>query len=362
MIDHERWMHRCLQLARLGAGAAAPNPMVGALLVQGDRILAEGWHERPGEPHAEVNCLRAFGDRPVPGDATLYVNLEPCSHHGRTPPCADLLIERAVKHVVISLRDPFREVSGRGVERLRAAGIDVTMGIIEHEARLLNRRFLTSVEQGRPYIILKWAKSSDGFLDRHPRNERGVQRISSPDTDVLVHRWRSEEQAILVGSRTVINDDPQLTVRHVDGRSPLRVVLDRENQATANSRVFDGSAPTLLITSSPRGDVNVEQHPISLIDDPIDALLTELHRREIRSLLVEGGARLLGHFIKSDRWDEARVITGGPVFGRGTKAPVIDRLAVHSFENAGDRIELFIRDRSVAEFAGVAAMMDHRPR
>lgn len=355
-------MQRCLQLARLGAGTAAPNPMVGAVLVHGDRLLAEGWHQRPGGPHAEVNCLRAFGDRAIPTDAILYVNLEPCSHHGKTPPCVDLIIERAVKHVVISHRDPFPEVSGRGVDRLRAAGIEVADGIMEKEARWLNRRFLTSIELGRPYIILKWAQSSDGFLDQHPRIARGVQRISSPDTDVLVHRWRSEEQAILVGSRTVVNDDPQLTVRHVDGRSPLRVVLDRDHLAPANSKVFDGAIPSLLITTSQRSDVKAEQHLINRTDGPIDALLRELHRRQVRSLLVEGGAELLGHFINSDRWDEARVITGTTIFGNGTKAPVLDRSAVHSFESAGDRIDLFVRDRSVAEVASATAAMDQRSR
>lgn len=332
-------MQRCLRLARLGAGSAAPNPLVGAVLVHGDRILAEGWHKIAGGPHAEVECFSAFGDGPVPEDAILYVNLEPCSHHGRTPPCADLLIERRVKHVVVGQMDPFPQVAGQGIQRLKDAGIAVTLDVLKDECRWTQRRFLTSVEKGRPYIVLKWAHSADGFLDKHPRGERGVQRISSPETDVLVHRWRSEEQAILVGSRTVVNDDPSLTVRHVEGRKPLRIVLDRSGIAPMGSKVFDGTASTLLFTGAPRPALDVEQVVIG-DEDPIDQMLSELHRRSIRSVLIEGGAELLGHFIKRGLWDEARVITGEAVFGAGTPAPELDGSLVHSEVIGMDRIDL----------------------
>ncbi|HEX2617483.1 MAG TPA: bifunctional diaminohydroxyphosphoribosylaminopyrimidine deaminase/5-amino-6-(5-phosphoribosylamino)uracil reductase RibD, partial [Flavobacteriales bacterium] len=196
---HDRWMARCLQLARNGLGRTAPNPLVGAVLVQGDRLLAEGWHHELGAPHAEAECLRAFGDAPVPADATMYVSLEPCAHHGRTPPCADLLIARGVKRVVIGVVDPNPLVSGKGIAKLRDAGVEVITGVEEAACRWTNRRFLTAFEQQRPYVILKWAASADGFLDKHPRSGVGVQRISSQATNVLVHRWRSEEQAILVG-------------------------------------------------------------------------------------------------------------------------------------------------------------------
>lgn len=354
MADHERWMRRCLQLARLGASSAAPNPMVGAVLVQGDRLLGEGWHEQAGGAHAEVACLRALGNGPLPTDAVMYVNLEPCSHHGRTPPCADLLIERGVKHVVVAHNDPFPEVSGRGIARLRAAGVDVREGILRDEARWTNRRFLTSIEQGRPYIILKWAQSADGFLDQQPREERLVQRISGPETDVLVHRWRSEEQAILVGSRTVINDDPQLTVRHIAGRSPLRVVIDRRNKLPFGSRIFDVAAPTLLLTANPRKDVSIEQHVLRSGEDPIDALLIQLHRRQVRSLLVEGGGELLRHFIERGIWDEVRMITGTPVLRNGTVAPAFGAPVARSFNVMGDRIELFMRKNSAFDGACAA--------
>lgn len=344
MHDHAHWMRRCLQLARLGASGVAPNPMVGAVLVQGDRLLAEGWHQRAGGPHAEVECLRAFGDGPVPEDAVLYVNLEPCDHHGRTPPCTELLIGRGVKKVVIAHTDPFPAVGGRGVARLRDAGVDVIVGPEEAQARWTNRRFLHSIGKGRPYIVLKWARSADGLLDRHPRTGRNVQRISDPATDVLVHRWRSEEDAILVGSRTVVNDDPRLDVRHVQGRPPLRVVIDRETRTPAASKVFDGSAATLLFTSRVRPELPVEQYVLGLIDDPLDHLLAELHRRSIRSVLVEGGAGLLGRSIGRGLWDEARVISGRTSFKEGTPAPVM-RDPLRSFDHAADRIDLFVNAR-----------------
>ncbi|MBK8500331.1 MAG: bifunctional diaminohydroxyphosphoribosylaminopyrimidine deaminase/5-amino-6-(5-phosphoribosylamino)uracil reductase RibD [Flavobacteriales bacterium] len=343
MHDHSHWMQRCLALANNGAASAAPNPMVGAVLVHEDRILAEGWHQHDGGPHAEVNCLRAFGDAPVPHGAVLYVNLEPCAHHGRTPPCADLLIARRVKRVVIAHSDPHPAVSGRGVERLEHAGVRVINGIEEMQARWLNRRFLASVMEQRPYIILKWARSADGYLDRHPRSAREVQRISSQATDVLVHRWRSEEQAILVGSRTVVNDNPRLTVRHVEGRSPLRLVIDRQGIIPSDSSILDGSAPTLVFTAADRAPLGAAQ---SIAIEPditiIEQVLAELQRRSIRSLLVEGGAEMIGHFIASGLWDEARMVVGEVEFGRGTPSPTIVGPAARTIRSGPDHIHLYV--------------------
>jgi diaminohydroxyphosphoribosylaminopyrimidine deaminase/5-amino-6-(5-phosphoribosylamino)uracil reductase len=338
-MKSEELIQRCIQLALNGAGTAAPNPMVGAVMVQGDRILAEGWHRAVGGPHAEVECLKVFVDGPVPDNAVMYVNLEPCAHHGRTPPCADLLIARGVRTVVIGCEDPNPLVKGQGIARMRAAGMHVTVGVREAESRWLNRRFITSIEQQRPYVVLKWATSADGFLDDHGR----TARISSAPTDVLVHRWRAEEQAILVGSRTVLNDDPQLTVRHVDGRQPLRVVIDRTNKAPATARVFDGAAPSLLITSTERTDITCDQVVITSADDPIERLMNELHKRNIRSLLVEGGAALLHQFIERGRWDEARVIHCPAVFGAGTKAPQLTTAPVAKQRVGVDTITLHVR-------------------
>ncbi len=312
--------------------------MVGSVLVQGDRILAEGWHQQPGGPHAERACLSRFGDGPIPPDATLYVSLEPCAHQGRTPPCADLLIARGVKRVVVAHRDPYPAVNGEGLRRLKAHGIDVTEGVLEAEARWLNRRFLTSVVKQRPYIVLKWARSADGLLDDHGR----AVRISAGATDALVHRWRTEEQAILVGSRTVVNDDPRLDARHVEGRSPLRVVIDRSGITPAGSRVFDGSSATLLLTEVIRPGLKAEQCLVPSDTDPLDALFGELHRRQVRSVLVEGGAELLGHFIRRGIWDEARLITGSARFSEGTLAPRIDPTPARTLAIGPDRVELFV--------------------
>ncbi len=323
-------------------GGVAPNPMVGAVLVVDGQALAEGWHQRAGGPHAEVMCLERWGEMEVPAEATLYVNLEPCDHQGRTPPCSKLLIERGVKNVVVAHADPYPAVAGKGIARLRTAGVNVTVGVDEGEARWTNRRFLTSVERERPYVILKWAQSTDGFLDKHPRSERGVHRVSDPATDVLVHRWRSEEQAILVGSRTVLNDDPRLDVRHVEGRSPLRVVLDRSARTPSASRVFDGTLPTLLFTSQHRASLDCEQSILPSAPDPLDHMLAELHRRGIRSLLVEGGGELLSHFVRRGLWDEARVITGRVPFGAGTIAPVLPSTKARSFDHAQDVIDLHV--------------------
>ncbi|MBK9149381.1 MAG: bifunctional diaminohydroxyphosphoribosylaminopyrimidine deaminase/5-amino-6-(5-phosphoribosylamino)uracil reductase RibD [Flavobacteriales bacterium] len=346
MGTHEHWMRRCLQLARLGAGSAAPNPMVGAVLVHEGRVLAEGWHRTPGTAHAERACLDSINSMDVPGDAVMHLNLEPCAHQGRTPPCADLLIARGVRRVVIAHRDPFAEVNGKGIARLIAAGTEVTEGVLADEARWMNRRFITSIIEARPYVILKWAQSRDGFIDRSPRMQRGSQRISSPETDALVHRWRSEEQAILVGSRTVVNDDPRLDVRHVDGRQPLRVVLDRCGAAPLGSNVFEGTNSTLLFTAKERAGIAAEQVVVQDHEDPIDRMLGELHARAVRSVLIEGGAELLGHFMRRGLWDEARVITGDIVLGHGTAAPEPPAAAVRSIEHGTDRIDLLInRDR-----------------
>ncbi len=338
-VTSEDRIRRCMQLALNGAATVAPNPMVGAVLVQGDRILAEGWHRAVGGPHAEVECLRAFGEANVPEDAVMYVNLEPCAHHGRTPPCADLLIARGVRSVVIGCGDPNPLVKGQGIARLRAAGVHVTLGVCEAESRWLNRRFITSIELHRPIVVLKWAASADGYMDEHGR----TARISNAASDVLVHRWRSEEQAILVGSRTVINDDPQLTVRRVAGRQPLRVVIDRQNNAAAHARILDTSAPTLLITGMERKDVGCDQLVIASSDDPIDRTLGELHARNILSVLVEGGATLLKHFIARELWDEARVIRGTSVLGAGTVAPTMPMEAAAVRSVASDTISLYVR-------------------
>lgn len=335
----ERWMQRCLQLAAHGAGHAAPNPMVGAVLVRKGLILSEGWHHERGRPHAEVECLHRYGAGAIPQDAILYVSLEPCVHTGLTPPCTDLIIRRHVRTVVVGCTDPNPKVAGKGLARMRKAGIQVTAGVLEEACRWQDRRFLTAMEHQRPYVILKWARSSDGFLDANG----APARISCVETDVRVHRWRSEEQAILVGSRTVLNDNPRLTTRLVAGRSPLRVVLDRKGATPAGARIFDGSAPTLLFSGSTRSLQGIDQ--VVLPDDrrPLAAIMAELHARQIRSVLVEGGAQLLGHFLEEDLWDEVREIVGPGVLVNGTRAPRMQRAPQRSIVSGADRIHFHFR-------------------
>lgn len=339
-------MRRCLQLAYNGSGSAAPNPMVGAVLAINDQVIAEGWHKQRGGPHAEVNCLRSFGEGAVPENAVIYVNLEPCAHFGRTPPCVDLLIARGVKHLVVGAVDPDPRTLGEGIARARAHGIHVEVGVIQDECRWLNRRFITSVEQQRPFIVLKWAQSADGFIDDGASSIRGVRRISSSATDTIVHRWRAEEQAILVGSRTVLHDDPSLNVRHTDGRSPLRMVIDRSCIVPSTSKVFTDGGATLLFTSVKREDNGVEQIVLAANDDPITAVLRELHCRGMRSLLVEGGAELHQHFIDRDLWDEARIITSPRPIGQGTVAPRFDHAPRHTTKSGVDSIAWHMAERS----------------
>lgn len=319
-------MRRCLQLAQQGIGRVAPNPMVGALLVHNDKIIAEGYHANYGGPHAEVNAINKVTDESILAESTLYVSLEPCSHFGKTPPCADLIIYKGIKNVVVACTDPNPLVAGKGIERMRNAGINVTTGILENEAIALNRRFVTYQTKKRPYIILKWAQSADGYIDK-PRIEgqsAGPIQVSSLPSHRLVHLWRSHEQAILVGKNTVLNDNPALTVRLVNGKNPLRIVLDSKASLQGDWKIFNTEAPTLVVNQQKEATAN--QTEWVLIDKSknlLEGLMEELYKRKISSLLVEGGAETLNHFIAAGLWDEARIFTSRTRFSDGVKAPII---------------------------------------
>ena len=320
-MTEERYMKRCLELARLGAGSASPNPMVGCVVVHHDRIIGEGWHRRCGGPHAEVNAIadveaRGYGD--LLSESTLYVNLEPCSHWGKTPPCADLIVEKGMPRVVVGCIDTYCEVSGRGVARLREAGIEVTVGVLETECRWLNRRFFTAQSLGRPYIILKWAQTADGYLDaKRPSTAVPAAWMTGAAARTLVHRWRAEEDAILVGSGTAALDNPSLTVRDWQGRNPLRVVLDRRLELSPDLKLFcDGAAQTLLFTASERVEAARQRYaerPYVRVEagDTLPEMLRTLRQKpyEVQSLIVEGGRHVLEAFIAAKLWDEARVFT-----------------------------------------------------
>ena len=320
------YMQRCLQLARCGAGSTSPNPMVGAVIVCDDRIIGEGYHIRAGEPHAEVNAVNSVAecDRHLLERSTMYVSLEPCSHYGKTPPCCDLIIARRIARVVIATTDFNAQVNGGGIARMREAGVEVVVGLLEDESRRLNGAFFTCHQQRRPFVTLKWAQTADGFIDRL-RDGGQALSISNGVSRVAVHKLRSMHDAILVGTRTALLDNPSLDVRHWAGRAPLRLVIDRDNTLPATLRLFDGLHPTVLFTARSddgRLGKNIEQVVLDFSRDIIPQILDFLHSRKLNSLLVEGGAVLLRSFVDSGLWDVARVEVNPSLFvGDGVAAP-----------------------------------------
>ncbi|MBP3517744.1 MAG: bifunctional diaminohydroxyphosphoribosylaminopyrimidine deaminase/5-amino-6-(5-phosphoribosylamino)uracil reductase RibD [Parabacteroides sp.] len=337
MIVEEKYMARCIELARGGAGHTAPNPMVGAVIVHNGKIIGEGFHRKCGEAHAEVNAVASVRDEALLRDSTIYVSLEPCSHYGKTPPCAELIIKKGIPRVVVGTLDPFPEVSGRGVRMLREAGIEVVTGVLEEEARALNPAFMTFQMRKRPYIYLKWAQSADGFLDvrREDASEPPV-RLSSAETFRRVHRLRSEVAAILVGTRTALLDNPSLTVRHWAGRSPVRVVLDRMLKLPADAHLLDGTVRTLVFTAlEAESRPNVEYVRIDFGQEVLPQVLHYLAGQQLNSLMVEGGARLLAGFLDAGLWDEAWVETAPVVLGAGVKAPAVPGVLVATEQRDG---------------------------
>jgi diaminohydroxyphosphoribosylaminopyrimidine deaminase / 5-amino-6-(5-phosphoribosylamino)uracil reductase len=318
MISHELYMHRAIQLAQLGRGLVSPNPMVGCVIVHSDRVIGEGWHRKYGEAHAEVNAMDSVADKNLLSDSDVYVTLEPCSHVGRTPPCADLLVEHRVKRVVVCTIDTNPLVSGKGIEKLKNAGIEVLMGVLEEKGRELNKRFFHFIEKQRPYIILKWAQTSDGFIAQENYDSKW---ISNEHARQVVHKWRSEEDAILVGRNTVAHDNPQLNVRDWSGRNPVRIVVDRFLKLSDRLHVFDKSQQTIVY--------NVLKHQeltnLTLMrieeQDFLWHIMKDMYKRKIQSLIVEGGRETLQNFIDQGLWDEARVFTSSKSFESGIAAP-----------------------------------------
>ena len=319
-------MRRALYLAQRGLGSVSTNPMVGSVITHNGKIIGEGFHREFGKSHAEVIAIQSVKQRKLISDSTLYVNLEPCSHHGKTPPCADLIIKKGIKRVVIGTTDTYSEVSGRGVEMLKSAGIDVKVGVLEKECRFLNRRFFTYNEKKRPYIILKWAETADGFLDklRSLNSNEKPQWITNDESRVLVHRWRTEEDSILIGSNTALLDNPSLNVRFTSGRNPQRIVLDQQGNLPHNLNIFNKTQPTILFTTQPNNynklSITVEQ--IST-ETSLQEILSRLYSLKIQSIIVEGGLQVLNSFIEQDLWDEMRRFIGVRNFGNGVAAPKI---------------------------------------
>lgn len=327
MNIHEKYIKRCINLAENGFGTTFPNPMVGSVIVYENQIIGEGWHKKAGEPHAEVNAIRSVKDKSLLKKATIYVSLEPCSHFGKTPPCCDLIIEHQIPNVVVGTVDPNEKVAGNGIKKLIAAGANVTVGVLEKECNELNKRFFTFHQQKRPYIILKWAQSQDGFLspEKEIEQDRKPVWITNAYSRQLVHKWRSEEQAILAGTQTVIDDNPKLNTRDWSGNNPVRVVLDQNNRIPKDSFIFDSTVKTIVFTKS-ETNLSAENTNFEVIDfnqNIIPQILAVLHQNQIQSIIIEGGLQTLQSFIDENIWDEARIFIGNISFEKGTKAPMI---------------------------------------
>lgn len=325
MTTDEKYIRRCIELARNGMCNAAPNPMVGAVIVHNGKIIGEGYHIRCGEGHAEVNAIRSVKDETLLKDSTIYVSLEPCSHYGKTPPCADLIISKGIPRIVVGCIDPFSQVSGRGIQKLRNAGIDVKVGVLEDECKNLIKRFVTFNTQKRPYITLKWAESADGFIDTNRESGSPVV-LSTPITSMYVHKQRAEHKAILVGRKTALLDNPSLTTRNWYGNNPLRLVIDKNLSLPDNLNLFDHSTPTIVFTSKEKeSSENLEYITVDFNTDILPQIFRTLYDRKIQSLMVEGGTTLLQSFIDSGLWDEIFVEHSEKILGYGVKSPVIPK-------------------------------------
>ena len=315
-------MHRCLELAEKGSGNVAPNPMVGAVLVNNGQIIGEGYHRRYGQPHAEVNCINSVKekDKDKISRSTLYVSLEPCAHFGKTPPCTDLIIANKIPEVVIGCRDPFKEVDGKGIEKLKNAGVNVVYGILEKECQQLNKRFFTFHIQHRPYIILKWAETADSKIAGDGANRL---YISNEQTNRLVHKWRSEEAAILIGTNTALFDDPELTTRHWPGPSPIRLVVDLDLRLPSSLKIFNDKQKTVVFnTIKHEENGNVSFYQVTEDVDLVHQIVNALYQLKTQSVIVEGGARLLQSFIDDEMWDEARIIRNEKlIINKGLASP-----------------------------------------
>ena len=320
----DKYMRRALQLARLGAGHTSPNPMVGAVIVGPDgTIIGEGWHRQCGQGHAEVNAVASVRDEKLLKNSTIYVTLEPCSHYGKTPPCARLLIEKGIPRVVVGCLDPFKEVSGRGVAMLREAGIEVVVGMLEKECRELNRRFMTAHTSGRPWVQLKWAQTADEYIALPPEVGENPLHMSTPVTMRLMHRQRSLCDAIVVGAATARIDNPSLTTRYWPGKSPLRVVLSGNLSMGDNLNLLTDGLPTIVYNSKKNETVGTVEYVKMDTSTPL-AWLEDLYRRGVTSVMVEGGTQVLQYLIDAGMWDEARIETSPRRVGQGVLAPVID--------------------------------------
>ena len=337
MKTHEKYIRRCIELAKNGLGTTYPNPMVGSVIVCDGKIIGEGWHKKSGEPHAEVNAVNSVKDKSLLKKSTIFVSLEPCSHFGKTPPCCDLIIENKIPNVVIGTVDSNVKVAGNGIKKLIEAGAKVTVGTLETECKELNKRFFTFHEKKRPYVILKWAETQDGFIAPMNKLEQKPVWITNNYSRQWVHKWRSEEQAILVGTQTAIDDNPKLNVRDWAGKNPIRIVLDQHNRISKESCIYDNQVKTIIFSAIPKPnkEENTTFEAIDFKQNLAKQILNVLYKHQIQSVIIEGGSQTLQTFIDENLWDEARVFIGNNNFETGIKAPLLalKNIEKHIIEN-----------------------------
>jgi diaminohydroxyphosphoribosylaminopyrimidine deaminase/5-amino-6-(5-phosphoribosylamino)uracil reductase len=344
-MDHEFYMQRCLELAVMGNGNVSPNPIVGCVIVHENQIIGEGYHQKIGEAHAEVNAIKNvfdnYGDK-APAllkEATAYVSLEPCSHFGKTPPCADLLVKHQLKTVVVGNLDPFESVNGKGIAKLKEAGITVITNVLNDKCEYVNRRFFTRIKQHRPYFILKWAQTANGYFAPLKPSQLW---ITGPEVKTLTHQWRSEEDAILVGKKTVITDNPQLNTREVKGKNPIRIVIDRKLETPPHYHVFNDVAKTIIFNEV-KTDVVNNIHYVQMEDMQRylpQKIAYQLYLMDIQSVIIEGGANLLAQFIAGNLWDEARIFTSSTHWESGIKAPQISGNILNELKLGNDQLQI----------------------
>lgn len=325
--NDRKYMERAIELAAMASGNTSPNPLVGAVIVSGGKIIGEGYHTAAGRPHAEIMAINSVKDRGLLKESAMYVSLEPCSHHGRTPPCAERIKQEGIPEVIIAGKDPNPGVNGKGIDILQGAGVKVRTGVLQDEAREMNRRFITYHEKGRPYIILKWAQSFDGYLDRlrTAGSGRGPNWVTGTEEKILVHKWRTEEDAILIGDRTACNDDPGLDARLWAGSSPRRFVLSESSALPGDLKIFRGEPQTIIFSRGRAATMEgADYHILKSRDKALEEVLDYMFEREILSLIVEGGYTVLSQFIEAVLWDEARIFKGETMFSAGLKAPLIE--------------------------------------
>ena len=326
MENDEKYMNRCLELASKGSGKVSPNPLVGCVIVHQNKIIGEGFHQKYGDNHAEVNAINSVKNQELLAASTLYVNLEPCSHFGKTPPCCELIVRKKIPKIVIGCVDVSSKVNGSGIAFLKSHNLEVTQNVLNEKCKKLNIRFFHFQKKQIPYIILKWAQTKDGFIDKiRDQNQKGINWITEKETQITVHKWRSQEDAILVGRKTIENDDPELTVREYTGINPLRIVIDSNLKLKLKHKVFNNVAPTVIVNNILEKKTKNLTYLKIKNKNAIITLLTYLAQKNVMSIIIEGGAETINRFIELNFWNEARVILGNQVYQSGVKAPTINK-------------------------------------